>query len=102
MTCDPVISLVQRSTKVDPQNTRVRVPQAENKIQIINGAPGLRTVNALVNGVNFKTTGLRNGEVRTIDVSSAMRPGNKNVIYLKAHGPQWGSATVVISDGSVQ
>ncbi len=88
VTCDPVISLVQRSTKVDPQNTRVRVPQAENKIQIINGAPGLRTVNALVNGVNFKITGLRNGEVRTIDVSSAMRPGNKNVIYLKAHGPQ--------------
>ena len=102
VTCDPVITLVQRSTKVDPQNSRVRVSQAENKIQIINGAPGLRTVNALVNGVNFKTTGLRNGEVRTIDVSSAMRPGNKNVIYLKAHGPQGGSATVVISDGSVQ
>jgi hypothetical protein len=102
VTCDPIITLVQRSTKVDPQNTRVRVPQAENKIQIINGAPGLRTVNALVNGVNFKTTGLRNGEVRTIDVSSAMRPGNKNVIYLKAHGPQGGSAMLAISDGSVQ
>jgi hypothetical protein len=102
VTCDPIITLVQRSTTVDPQNTRVRVPQAENKIQIMNGAPGLRTVNALVNGVTFKATGLRNGEVRTIDVSSAMRPGSKNVIYLKAHGPRGGSATVAISDGSVQ
>ena len=99
--CDPVISLVQRSTKSDPVETRVRVTQAENKIQVINSAPGLRTFTALVNGITFKMSGLRNGEVRTIDVSSAMRPGNKNVIYLKAHGPQGGSATVVISDGSV-
>jgi hypothetical protein len=78
------------------------VPREENKIQIINGAPGLRTVTALVNGVTFKTTRLRNGEVRTIDVSSAMRAGNKNVIFLKGHGPQNGAATLVISDGSVQ
>jgi hypothetical protein len=100
--CDPVISLVQRSTKSDPLETRVRVTQAESKIQIINSAPGLRTFTALVNGITFKVTGLRNGQVRTIDVSSAMRPGNKNIIYVKGHGPVNGSATVVISDGSVQ
>jgi hypothetical protein len=100
--CDPIITLVQRSIKGDPQQVRLRVPREENKIQIINGAPGLRTVTALVNGVTFKTTRLRNGEVRTIDVSSAMRAGNKNVIFLKGHGPQNGAATLVISDGSVQ
>ncbi len=102
VTCDPVITLVQRSTKEDPQQSRARVSQAENKIQIMNGAPGFRTFTALVNGITFKVTGLRNDEVRTIDVSSAMRPGNKNVIYVKGHGPQDSSATVVISDGSVQ
>jgi hypothetical protein len=102
VTCDPIISLVQRSTKTDPQANRVRVSQAENKIQIMNGAPGLRTVTALVNGTTFKVTGLRNDEVRTIDISSAMRPGNKNVIFIKGHGPQNASATAVISDGSVQ
>jgi len=47
-------------------------------------------------------TRLRNGEVRTIDVSSAMRAGNRNVIFLKGHGPVNGAATIVISDGSVQ
>jgi hypothetical protein len=101
VTCDPVLTLVQRSTKEDPQQNRIRVPQAEGKIQIINSAPGLRTVTALVNGVTFKTTGLRNGEVRTLDVSSAMRPGNKNVLYFKGHGPRNGSATLVVSDGTV-
>ncbi|MEO6193413.1 MAG: hypothetical protein ABIS20_10405 [Thermoanaerobaculia bacterium] len=100
--CDPIISLVQRSTKSDPIEARVRVTQAENKIQVINSAPGLRTFTALVNGMTFKMSGLRNGEVRTIDVSSAMRPGSKNIIYVKGHGPVNGSATVVISDGSVQ
>jgi hypothetical protein len=100
--CDPVITLVQRSVKGDPQQVRLRVPRAENKIKIINGAPGLRTVTALVNNVTFKVTRLRNGEVRTIDVSSAMRAGNRNVIFLKGHGPQNGAATIVISDGSVQ
>jgi len=102
VTCDPVISLIQRSTKNDPQANRVRVSQEENKIQIMNGEPGLRTFTALVNGTTFKVTGLRNNEVRTIDISSAMRPGNKNVIYVKGHGPQNASAMVVISDGSVQ
>jgi hypothetical protein len=100
--CDPVISLVQRSTKTDPLETRVRVTQAENKIKVINSAPGLRTFTALVNGITFKISGLRNGEIRTIDVSSAMRPGDKNIIYVKGHGPVNGSATVVISDDSVQ
>jgi hypothetical protein len=102
VTCDPIITLVQRSTKDDPQTSRVKVSQAENKIQIMNGAPGFRTFTALVNGVTFKVTGLRNDEVRTLDVSSAMRPGNKNVVFVKGHGPQNSSATVVISDGSVQ
>jgi len=102
VTCDPIITLVQRSTKNDPQSSRTRVSQAENKIQIMNGEPGLRTFTALVNGVTFKVTGLRNNEVRTLDISSAMRPGTKNIIYVKGHGPQSASATVVISDGSVQ
>ena len=102
MTCDPIITLIQRSTKEDPQQNRLRVPFEESKLQIMNGEPGLRTFTALVNGVTFKVTGLRNNEVRTLDISSAMRPGKKNIVYVKGHGPQNASATVVLSDGSVQ
>jgi hypothetical protein len=102
VTCDPIITLIQRSTKTDPQQNRLRVPAEESKVQIMNGEPGLRTFTALVNGVTFKVTGLRNNEVRTLDISSAMRPGNKNIVYVKGHGPQNASATVVLSDGSVQ
>jgi hypothetical protein len=102
VTCDPVITLVQRSAGTDPQKTRSLVDQAENKILILNGAPGLKNFEASVNGVKFKATGLKDGETRTLDVSSAMVPGSNNVITVKGHGSQNSSAMVVISDGSVQ
>jgi hypothetical protein len=100
-TCDPVIALVQRSNK-DPQSSRFQVPQAENKVVIMNGTPGLRNFTVWVNGNAFKLTGLKNGENRALDVSRAMHPGNKNVITVQGHGPKGSSANLVISDGSVQ
>jgi hypothetical protein len=101
ITCDPVISLVQRSLGSDPQGTNTGIPQAENKVLVMNGAPGLRNLEAVVNGIRFKVTGLKDGENRTIDVSSAMRAGDDNVITVKGHGPKGGSAMIVVSDGSV-
>jgi len=47
-------------------------------------------------------TGLKDGENRTIDISSAMHAGDNNVVVVKGHGPQNSSAMAVISDGSVQ
>jgi hypothetical protein len=102
VTCDPVITLVQRSTSADPQGTRSLVDQAENKLLIMNGTPGLKNLETTVNGTKIKVTGLKDGETRTLDISSAMAPGSNNVITVKGHGPQSSSAMVVISDGSVQ
>jgi hypothetical protein len=101
-TCDPFIALIQRSTGADPQYTRTTVPQAESRIQVLNGKPGLKNVEATVNGFKFKLTGLKDGEVRTVDVSSAMKAGDRNVVTVKGHGPQGSSATLVIGDSSVQ
>jgi hypothetical protein len=102
VTCDPIITLVQRSASADPQKTKNLVPEAENKLLIMNGAPGLRNFEANVNGVKFKVTGLKDGENRTIDISSAMHAGDDNVVVVKGHGPQDSSAMAVLSDGSVQ
>jgi hypothetical protein len=102
LTCDPIITLVQRSANVDPQKTKNLVPEAEDKILIMNGAPGLRNFEANVNGVKFKVTGLKDGENRTLDIKSAMHAGDDNVVVVKGHGPKDSSAMAVISDGSVQ
>jgi hypothetical protein len=102
ITCDPVITLVQRSTSTDPQGTRAQVDQSENKVLIMNSTPGLKNLEISVNNTKIKVTGLKDGENRTVDVSSAMVPGNKNVITVKGHGPQNSSAMVAISDGSVR
>jgi len=102
VTCDPIISLVQRSTSTDPQGTRGQVSQAENKLLILNSTPGLRNLEVSVNGTKMKVTGLKDGENRTLDLSRAMVPGSNNLITVKGHGPVNSSAMVVVSDGSVQ
>jgi hypothetical protein len=102
VTCDPIITLVQRSVGGDPQKSKGRVTQAENTVLIMNGDPGLKKLTTVVNGVVFKTTGLRDGEVRSIDISSALKPGDRNKIIVKGHGPKDSTAMVVVSDGSVQ
>jgi hypothetical protein len=102
VTCDPVVTLVQRSSTTDPQATKAQVGQTENKVLILNSTPGLNNLEITVNSTKYKVTGLKNGENRTLDVSSAMRAGNNNVVTFKGHGPQGSSAMLVVSDGSVK
>jgi hypothetical protein len=102
VTCDPVITLVQRSSTTDPQGSKSLVDQAENKLLIMNSTPGLKNLEVTVNGTKLKVTGLKDGENRTLDLSGAMVPGSKNSITVKGHGPVNSSAMVVVSDGSVQ
>jgi hypothetical protein len=100
-TCDPVITLVQRNAQADPQASRFKVPAAENRVLVMNGTPGLKNFEVTVNGTKFKVTGLKDGENRTINIASAMHAGD-NTVTVKGHGPKNSSATVVISDSSVQ
>jgi len=102
VTCDPIITLVQRTVNGDPQVTKARVGQSEDKALIMNGTPGLRKIIVMVNGVQFAANGLKNGENRTIDISSALHPGANNRVIVKGHGPKDSTAMVVVSDGSVK
>jgi hypothetical protein len=96
--CDPVLTLQIREHGKPESQTVSGLPQAEGKIMVVNGSPGLSTLRVEVNGRKFMLSGLKDGEQRALDASSAMRPGNGNVVVLTAVGRPGGSAEVIIHD----
>ncbi len=97
--CDPILTEVIRGTG-QPASTSFRgLAAAEDTVEIHNGSPGLRKLEVQVNGSSFHAAGLRDDEVRTIDVSQAIRPGNDNVFTLKSYGKPGSSASVLIWEG---
>jgi hypothetical protein len=52
----------------------------------------------VVDGHVFEVSGLKDGERRLVDVSSAMRRGNNNTITLIAQGKADGTASILIAD----
>ncbi|MEA2603274.1 MAG: hypothetical protein QOF89_4266 [Acidobacteriota bacterium] len=96
--CDPVVTLGVRDTGKPESQTAGDLPQAESKITVFNGSPGVKTLRIEVNGTKFMLMALRDGEQRTLDVSSAMRPGSGNAITLTTLGKPGGSAEIMIHD----
>ena len=98
ITCDPVVAQLVRQRGQPRTDVFANLPQAENKVRLTNGRPGLDSVEVLVNGHVFKLEPLQAGAVRTLDVAHAMRPGANNRIVVTTHGPNGSSALLVISD----
>ncbi len=96
-TCDPALVTVKSGAGRATSQVVTGVSQAESRVSIYNNAPGVRQIDIKVNGKLFKATRLANGEVRTINVASALTAGNHNRIVLTARGGS-GNADVVISD----
>jgi hypothetical protein len=98
-TCDPYLALVIRDKQSEAQSAAIpNIPRAEDKVTVTNGKPGVATFEVNVNGTKFKASGLKDGEERTLDISSAMTDGN-NVVTFKVTGKPGGSANVLIWDG---
>jgi hypothetical protein len=98
-TCDPIVTRVLRENGRPADQIFTGLPDFESKVTVSNGTPGVKSVDIVVNGIAFRLNGLRDGEVRTIDVASAMLPGNDNVISLTAHGGGGvGSALVMVAN----
>lgn len=95
---DPVLTTVIRETGKPVTETLTGIPQRESKISVHNAGPGLKKLNIAVNGIKFQMAGLRDNEVRRIDVSSAMMAGSNNSISLTAHGKPGGSAVIMIHE----
>jgi hypothetical protein len=97
ITCDPVLAELRDKRHGRPYVFK-DLPQAENKVQLINRSPGLERVELRVNGRRFRMDRLQVGEERALDVGPAMLPGNHNIIGVQTHGPRGSSAVLVISD----
>ncbi len=94
--CDPVLTLQVRDSGKPVDETLNGLSATEHLVTIANGSPGLKSLRVTVNGQQLMVAGLKDGETRTLDVSSAMHPGNGNVIVLTPEGKPGGSAEVAI------
>jgi hypothetical protein len=97
-TCDPVVLSVARVDDQVQDETFTDLPQAESRVAIFNGDPGMRKVVLIVNGTKFRELDLGAGEVRRLDVASAMHPGTDNTITVRVRGKKGATALIVIAD----
>jgi hypothetical protein len=95
---DPLLTAVLRHTGRPEGATFTDLPQAESRVTVVNGTPGLRSLRVSVNDRQFQLAGLKDGERVTLDVAPAMRPGDANTITLTPSGAPGGAATVLVSD----
>ncbi len=99
-TCDPIETEVVRNNGRAWQRF-TGVPDAEHKIYVRNGNPGLRAMKIRVNGRRYTINNMRSGGEYFLDVSKPMmrRPGDRNnTIVLKGMGKRNTSANVLITD----
>lgn len=94
VTCDPIETTVTRLKQDGGNQTFYGVPYEEHFVTVENG--GLRSLEVEVNGTTFKIKRLDDDEVRTIDISSAMKRGNNNTITLIPKGKKGETADITI------
>lgn len=97
VTCDPVETTVTKLRQDRGVQTFTDIPYEEHFVTIENGTPGLRGLDVIVNGTEFRVRGLDDGEVRRINVRRAMVPGLQNTITLVPRGRRGESADVTIA-----
>jgi len=96
--CDPVVTMIDRTTGEPTRKTFSGIPQAEHNVTVRNGNPGLTKLNIVVNGIKYHLTALHADQVVNLNVSGAMRPGNNNTIEIVGFGPPGSRAAVLIAD----
>ena len=101
--CDPLVTSVKVSRQLRAGRhalvqTFTGVAQAESKIRIVNGEPGLKRLRVTVNGQVFWFNRLKPGQVHVYDFAKAMRPGHTNTIRLRGYGRPGTSARIELSN----
>ena len=100
--CDPVWSASKITELFNKRGQRVQVHrglrQAESKISIENGSPGITYVEFVVNGKKSVVRRMRAGQTYKFNVAKAMKPGSNNTIVIRMRGRMGGRALVVVSD----
>jgi hypothetical protein len=93
--CDPVFLSAARDPGKPVTQTVDSVLQGENTVTITNGNPGLTSLRIDVNGTRFEVGGLKDGEVRNVDIGAALQAGT-NTVSFTALGKPGGSAAILV------
>ena len=72
----------------------------ESRLILSNGTPGISQLRLTVNGMDFRVTGMQDGQERTLDIGAALRSGDANRIEVTSYGKPGGSATLLVTDPS--
>jgi hypothetical protein len=96
--CDPALVTVGQGPGERAVQVLHHLVKTESHVTLTNNTPGVDRVRLVVNGHRFELANLRDGETRTLDVSSAMRTGTSNTLVVVAHGRRGSSAVVLVSD----
>jgi hypothetical protein len=93
---DPV-QLTLTAKRGGPRSVTVTgIPRVEHFIDVMNGSPGLTRLSINVNGRDFWSDRLRDGESGTLDIARAMNPGTDNTITFEFHGQPGDNAVILI------
>ena len=101
--CDPVIATLRMGATGRPVSKTFRgLPQADDRLRLTNGRPGVKKVAVWVNGRLFRVVSLRSGQTQEMSLTRVMRASG-NVVSVRAYGTARtrGAGTVLIHDGSV-
>jgi hypothetical protein len=90
--CDPVLASLKARTQ-----TFRRLSEKERVVTIRNGRPGFRRAVLSVNGRRF-VVALRPGRRTKLNIGSALRAGNRNVVTVRGYGSRRAKAAVFISN----
>jgi hypothetical protein len=99
LTCDPAATLAVREKGRPVSETFNNVLHDEGTLRLSNGTPGLKRLEVTVNGILFVMDNLTDGEVRYLNILSALKSTDDNVVTLKASGVSGASGDVLIWDG---
>jgi hypothetical protein len=96
--CDPVVLSASTSRGQPVSTTLNNLSSSEGRVTVQNGTPGVDAITLEINGRHFSVAGLKDGESRTIDISSALQAGKSNTATVTGLGQPGGTAALVFGN----
>jgi hypothetical protein len=93
---DPVSLKLTRTRGGPEARTVTGIPREEHFIDLANGSPGLNQLRINVNGTDFESGRLGDGQTGTVNIGRAMNPGSNNTITFEFRGQPGDSAWIII------
>ena len=99
-TCDLASFMAVRSTGKPAEVTMRGVAKAKHFVTIFNGAPGLKNLDVVVNGVKFKVAGTADAAILQFDIGAALHDGD-NTVSVTARAKPGSRAAVVVGEAAI-